>query len=70
MKYAMAANFVPVIVVLSLVFFTDVTNWLILAMALPIHGIPFFAGRWLIAENSVSFYKTLLQELTNWNHRV
>lgn len=70
LKFVMACNFVPLIVVLSLVFFSDVTNYIALAISLPMHAAPFFAGRWLIAEKSASFYKYSLQELRNWHARV
>ena len=70
LKYALASNFVPLVFVSMMLFYTDVTNWYILAMAIPMHVTTFFAGRWLIAENSVSFYKTSLHELRNWNARV
>ncbi len=70
LKYVLASNFVPLVFVSMMLFYTDVTNWYILAMPIPMHVTTFFAGRWLIAEKSVSFYKTSLQELRNWNARV
>jgi len=70
LKYVMATNFAPLVFVIILALYSDIPNWHILGMSLPMHGIPFFAGRWLIEKNSVSFYKTMVQELTNWNHRV
>lgn len=70
LKYALASNFVPLVFMILMVYFSDVTNWYILAMTLPMHVATFFAGRFLIAENSVSFYKTSLQELQNWMSRV
>ena len=70
LKFVMAANFAPLAFVSMMLFYSDVPNLHILGMTLPMHGIPFFAGRWLIEKNNVSFYKTSLQELRNWNARV
>ena len=68
-KVVMACHFIPVVIIILLTYLTDI-DWLhILAIALPMNLTAFFAGRWMIAQNSVDWHNAMTQESFNWNMR-
>ncbi len=70
MKYALISNFIPLTILLTLMFTTQWESWVMLLLILPLHLIPFFAGRYLIAQNSLNWYRCLMQQEANWINRI
>ena len=70
MKIALISNFIPVVIMLTLMFTTQWESWVMLLLILPMHLGPFFAGRYLIAQNSLNWMRNLSMEEVNWIKRI
>ena len=69
MKYVMISHLIPFGILLTLIITTDVNPLVSLSFTLPLHLIPFFAGLYLIAQNSLNLLKSSINEQSNWINR-
>ena len=69
MRIAHFSNCIPVIFLVGMILFTEIEAWIPLVMVAPMHVAILFAGRYLIAQNSLDWHRALAQESLNWNRR-
>ena len=70
MKIALISNFIPLVILLTLMFTSQWEPWVMLLLILPMHLGPFFAGRFLIAQNSLNWLNNLTMQEANWIKRI
>lgn len=66
---AIVGHFVPLFFMVLMISLTDIDQWHILYMGLPMHAATFFAALYLIAQNTVNWHRAISQEQLNWYRR-
>lgn len=68
-KYTLISHIIPPVILSLLLYTNQWQPWVWIFFTTPMHVAIYFANRYLIAQNSLNFYRNLIREATNWTSR-
>ena len=69
-RYTIFFPFFPLIIIIMFIITNYWQPWVWTLITAPMYVAVFFANRYLIAQNSLNWYRCVMQEQTNWVNRI